>query len=106
MAFEKDDSKKIFEIENKKDDNINQTFDKGIKKLNIKDENEIEIDGEIFEKTTQFNLITKKVLQICKVYNNKGKKNKNIVKAGDGKNMMTKGMSVNNFVKKYKLKYL
>ena len=106
MAFEKDNSKKIFEIENKKDENINQTFDKGIKKLNIKDENEVEIDGEIFEKTTQFNLITKKVLQICKVYNKKARTKRNFPRAGDGKNMMTKGMSVNNFVKKYKLKYL
>ena len=85
--------------------NISQTYVKKIKKLNIKDENEVEIEGEIFEKTSQFNLITKKVLQICKVYNNTRKKSKNIVKAGDGKNMMTKGMSVNNFIRKYKLKY-
>lgn len=105
IAFEEDKTKKFFEQESKKNISINQTYDKRIKKLNIKDENEVEIDGEIFEKTTQFNLITKKVLQICKVYNNKGKKSKKIVKAGDGKNMMTKGMSVNNFIRKYKLKY-
>ena len=105
IAFEKDKNKIFFEQESKKDLNINQTYDKKIKKLNIKDENEVEINGEIFEKTTQFNLITKKVLQICKVYNNTRKKDKNIMKAGDGKNMMTKGMSVNNFIRKYKLKY-
>ena len=105
IAFEKDKNKKFFEQESKKDLNISQTYDKKIKKLNIKDENEVEIEGEIFEKTTQFNLITKKVLQICKVYNNTKKKDKNIVKAGDGKNMMTKGLSVNNFIRKYKLKY-
>ena len=105
IAFEKDKNKIFFEQESKKDLNISQTYVKKIKKLNIKDENEVEIEGEIFEKTTQFNLITKKVLQICKVYNNTRKKDKNIVKAGDGKNMMTKGMSVNNFIRKYKLKY-
>ena len=105
IAFEKDKNKKFFEQESKKDLNIGQTYDKKIKKLNIKDENEVEINGEFFEKTTQFNLITKKVLQICKVYNNTRKKDKNIMKAGDGKNMMTKGMSVNNFIRKYKLKY-
>jgi len=105
IAFEKDKNKKFFEQESKKDLNISQTYDKKIKKMNIKDENEVEIEGEIFEKTTQFNLITKKVLQICKVYNNTRKKSKNIVKAGDGKNMMTKGLSVNNFIRKYKLKY-
>ena len=103
VAFEKDKNKIFFEQESKKDLNISQTYDKKIKKLNIKDENEVEINGEIFEKTTQFNLITKNVLQICKVYNNTKKKDKNIVKAGDGKNMMTKGMSVNNFIRKYKL---
>ena len=105
IAFEKDKNKKFFEQESKRDLSINQTYDKRIKKLNIKDENEVEIEGEIFEKTTQFNLITKKVLQICKAYNNTRKNSKNIVKAGDGKNMVTKGMSVNNFIKKYKLKY-
>ncbi len=105
IAFEKDKNKKFFEQESKKDLNISQTYDKKIKKMNIKDENEVEIEGEIFEKTTQFNLITKKVLQICKVYNNTRKKDKNIMKAGDGKNMMTKGLSVNNFIRKYKLKY-
>ena len=105
IAFEKDKNKIFFEQESKKDLNISQTYVKKIKKLNIKDENEVEINGEIFEKTTQFNLITKKVLQICKVYNNTRKKDKNIMKAGDGKNMMTKGMSVNNFIRKYKLKY-
>ena len=105
IAFEKDKNKIFFEQESKKDLNISQTYDKKIKKLNIKDENEVEINGEIFEKTTQFNLITKKVLQICKVYNNTRKKDKNIMKAGDGKNMMTKGLSVNNFIRKYKLKY-
>ena len=92
MAFGKDKSQKFFELENKKNLNINQTFDKGIKKINIKDENEVEIDGEIFEKTTQFNLITKKVLEKCKVYVNKNGKRKKIMKAGDRKNMMKKGM--------------
>ena len=105
MAFEKDKTQKFFELEKEKDLNINQTFDKGIKKINIKDENEVEIDGEIFEKTTQFNLITKKVLEKCKVYVNKNGKRKKIMKAGDRKNMMKKGMSVNNFIRKNKLKY-
>lgn len=104
MAFEKDKNQQFFEFQRKKSENINQTFDTGIKKANIKDENEVEIDGEIFEKSTQFNLITKKVLQICKVYPYTIKKKK-FPKAGDGKNMMTKGLSVNKFVKKYKLKY-
>ena len=39
IAFEKDKNKKFFEQESKKDLNINQTYDKKIKKMNIKDEN-------------------------------------------------------------------
>ena len=89
----------------KKEANVNQTYDKNlIKPKKIKDENEIEIDGEIFQKTSQFNLITKKILKKCNVYVNKSIKNKNRLKAGDGKNMMTKGLSINNFLKKYKFK--
>ena len=104
MAFENKKSKKNLELENKKKIEINKTFNKGNKKLKFRDENEVEIDGEIFEKNTQFNLITKKMLKICKVISNKSTKNRNKLRAGLGKNMMTKGLSVNNFIKKYNLK--
>ena len=72
--------------------------------MNIKDENEIEIDGEIFEKTQQFHLITKKILKKCNVYSNKNINNRNKLKVGNGKNMMTKGLSIKDFFNKYKLK--
>ena len=104
MAFSDEKSKIFVESEQKKKLDINQTFNKGIKKLNFRDENEVEIDGQVFEKNTQFNLITKKVLKICKVISNKSKKNRNQLRVGFGKNMMTKGLSVNNFMKKYNLK--
>ena len=104
MAFENQKSKKNLDLENKKKIEINKTFNKGNKKLKFRDENEVEIDGEIFEKNTQFNLITKKMLKICKVISNKSTKNRNKLRAGLGKNMMTKGLSVNNFIKKYNLK--
>jgi len=104
MAFSDEKSKIFVESEQKKKLDINQTFNKGIKKLNFRDENEVEIDGQVFEKNTQFNLITKKVLKLCKVISNKSKKNRNQLRAGFGKNMMTKGLSVNNFMKKYNLK--
>ena len=108
IAFAKDNNLKMFKTENKIDNNINQTFNrkmKNIKNKIVKDEDEVEIDGEIFVKTNQFNLITKKILHKCHLYNNKSIKNRNSLKIGTGKNMMTKGLSVNNFMKKYKLKY-
>ena len=106
MAFEKEHKRKIFEFKNE-NDYINQSYKKAIKRthsLNIKDENEVEINGHIYEKNNQFNLITKKILELCNVISNKSKNNMNSLKVGSGKNMMTKGLSIKNFIKKYNLK--
>ena len=104
MAFENDNSLKIFKTENKINQSFNKRFKRNKSKI-LKDEDEVEIDGEIFVKTNQFNLITKKILKKCNIYCNKSTKNKNSLKIGAGKNMMTKGLSVNNFIKKFKLRY-
>ena len=90
MAFENDDLEKLYEKENKNVDNLNKSFSKKIKIINLKNENEVEIGGEIFEKTTQFNLITKKVLQICNIYSDKGKILRKLPKFGKGKNPKNK----------------
>ena len=108
LAFENDYNLKIYKTDDKIENKINQSFNKKIKRNKskiLKDEDEVEIDGEIFVKTNQFNLITKKILQKCHIYTNKSNKNRNSFKAGNGKNMMTKGLSVNNFMKKYNLRY-
>ena len=107
MAFEKEPKQKIIEYKDEKD-NINTNYKKVLKKtqsLNIKDENEVEINGHVYEKTYQFNLITKKILELCNVISIKSKNNTNSLKVGSGKNMMTKGLSIKNFIKKYNLKY-
>lgn len=107
MAFEKEPKRKIFEYKDE-NDNINHSHKKALKKTqspNIKDENEVEINGHVYEKTYQFNLITKKILELCNVISNKSKNNTNSLKVGSGKNMMTKGLSIKNFIKKYNLKY-
>ena len=109
MAFEENNnSLKIFRTENKISHKINQSFNKRFKRNKskiLKDEDEVEIDGEIFTKTNQFNLITKKILRKCNIYCNKSPKNNNSLKIGSGKNMMTKGLSVNSFIKKFNLRY-
>ena len=109
MAFEENNnSLKIFRTENKISHKINQSFNKRFKRNKskiLKDEDEVEIDGEIFTKTNQFNLITKKILRKCNIYCNKSPKNNNSLKIGSGKNMMTKGLSINSFIKKFNLRY-
>ncbi len=41
---------------------------------------------------------------MCKVYSIKNKKNDINLKAGNGKSMITQGMTINDFLKKYQLK--
>ena len=70
---------------------------------NLKEDNEIEIDGKTFSKANQFDLIANKILKLCNVYKNKSLYNNNNLKAGSGKTMITQGMSINKFEKKYGL---
>ena len=70
---------------------------------NLKEDNEIEIDGKTFSKANQFDLIANKILKLCNVYKNKSLHNNNNLKARSGKTMITQGMSINKFEKKYGL---
>ena len=73
----------------------------------LNEEYEIQIGGKIFNKINEFNLIANKILKLCKVYNNKSKYNNSYLKVGDGKTMITQGLSINKFEKKYGLnKYI
>ena len=81
---------------NKKDDyDENKLFDKNI------DEDNIMIDDEIYNKKKQFELITNKILDKCNIFNHKSKFNNTILKKRNGKLMFTRGLSVNQFEKKY-----
>ena len=99
LAFKKETFPNENKIYNKK---------KYIKKINLvsnlNDENEIEIDGKTFSKISQFDLIANKILKSCNVYNNKSLFNNINLKARSGKTMITQGMSINEFEKKYGLK--
>ena len=56
------------------------------------------------EKNTQkLNEVAKKILEECNVYTNKSKFNNSILKAKEGKLMITKGMTIKQFEDKYKL---
>lgn len=64
---------------------------------------EIIIDNEIIAKS-QIELIAKKILKKCNYSHSKSPNNNTSLKKGEGKLMITSGMTVNNFFHKYNLK--
>ena len=53
----------------------------------------------------KMNSMAKKILRKCNVTSIKSKYNDTVLKSNAGKNMITKGLSVEEFINKYKLKY-
>jgi hypothetical protein len=51
----------------------------------------------------QINSISYKVLHTCNIWKNKNKNNNTKLKSGTGKLMMTNGISISEFAKKYNL---
>ena len=68
-----------------------------------KEENKIKIGNDVYYMNCQMGLIANKILNKCNVHHKKNKNNMNSLRVGEGKLMMTKGMTVKNFVSKYKL---
>lgn len=73
------------------------------KKINLVDDNNVLIGNELLHKGTQFDVIASKVLNMCNVYHSKSKHNNTRLKKRAGKMMMTRGMTVSQFEKKYNL---
>ena len=59
------------------------------------------IDDKIFSKKNQFELITSRILYKFNIFNHKSKFNNTILKKRNGKLMFTRGLSINQFEKKY-----
>jgi hypothetical protein len=51
----------------------------------------------------KLDLIAQKILQFCNITHNKSANNNNKLKSGNGKVMITSGLTVNEFKKKYNL---
>jgi len=51
----------------------------------------------------QINNVSFRVLHSCNIWKNKNKNNNTVLKSGEGKLMMTNGISISEFVKKYNL---
>ena len=86
----------------RKDDHDDKTKKKDEIK-NFAEDNNVSIGKKIYLKNTQFNEISSKVLGMCNIYSTKSKFNNTSLKARTGKTMITKGMSVQEFEKKYNL---
>ena len=83
--------------------NIRKLKDKKGSK-NYAENNNVIIGDKLYFKNTQFDKITSKILDMCKVYSNKSKFNNTVHKSKGGKTMITQGMTVGEFEKKYRLK--
>lgn len=68
----------------------------------LDDEEKITIDNETYLKS-QLDLISKKILKKCNFINSKSEFNNKNLKAGNGKLMITSGLTVNEFSKKYNM---
>ena len=91
MAFEKKIKKQPNDKNDKKDKK--ETI------INLKESN----INDIYNKKEQFNLLIKNVLKDCHYLNNKSKNNNSSLKVRNGKTMITRGLSIAQFEKKYKL---
>jgi hypothetical protein len=107
LIFEEDKVKLIGDIAFKKKVATNRIsednfFDENklLFEKNIDEEN-IMIDDKIFSKKNQFELITSRILDKCNIFNHKSKFNNTILKKRNGKLMFTRGLSINQFEKKY-----
>ena len=86
-----------------KKDNENNYKNNEIDKKILVDEHNVLIDGELYYKDSQYDIIANKVLNSCKIYHKKSKYNNCFIKKKEGKLMITHGLSVKDFEKKYHL---
>ena len=101
IAFQKNNN---IEEEIKKEDKENIEEAKIPYNEKIMDENNIVIGNEIYNKKNQFNIIANKILGNCKILKHKSKMNDTILKKRNGKLMITHGLSIDEFEKKFGFK--
>ena len=70
---------------------------------NFTEDNNVVIKNKLFFKNTQFDKISSEILELCNVYSTKSKFNNTVHKSKGGKTMITQGMTVGEFEKKYGL---
>ena len=88
----------------KNDDEEKIKEDEENNKINFFEENNIIVGNEKLDKNKQFDIITKKILGNCNILKHKSKFNDTTLKKRNGKLMITHGLSINQFEKKYGFK--
>ena len=86
-----EENKEIKKIKNQKRNN------------NYTEDNNVIINNKLYYKNSQFDKITNEILELCNVYSTKSKYNNTVHKSKGGKTMITRGMTVGEFEKKYRL---
>ena len=92
MDFKNEQEEQKIVRKNKKTGNKNYTED-----------NNVIINNKLYYKNTQFDQISHKILEMCNIYSPKSKFNNTVHKSKGGKTMITKGMTVGEFEKKYNI---
>ena len=70
---------------------------------NYGEDNNVIVNNKVYYKNSQFDKITSEILEMCNVYSTKSKFNNTVHKSKGGKTMITQGMTVGEFEKKYRL---
>ena len=70
---------------------------------NYTEDNNVIINNKLYYKNTQFDQISHKILEMCNIYSPKSNFNNTVHKSKGGKTMITKGMTVGEFEKKYNI---
>ena len=90
-----------YEIDETDDLNNNNKF---IKKENkFREGNFIVLDKKSYAIKNDMDLLAKRAIKNCNIINNKNESNKNKLKIGNGKLMFTNGLTIKEFLLKYKL---
>ena len=106
IAFKpKKSSYDTFDFKNEEDDEKNILLKNKNKKgnKNYSEDNNVIIKNKLYYKNSQFDKITNEILSMCNVHSPKSKFNNTVHKAKGGKTMITNGMTVREFEKKYRI---
>ena len=92
-----------FKIDEEKEKEVGKKDKNKKGNKNYTEDNNVFIRNKLYLKNTQFNMISNEVLEMCNVHSTKSKFNNTVHKSKGGKTMITNGMTVGEFEKKYRL---
>ena len=104
IAFKNKKSDKFnYKNDDENEENSIGKIRKNKKNRNYTEDNNIFINNKLYLKNSQFDKISGEILEMCNVYSTKSKFNNTSHKSKGGKTMITQGMTVREFEKKYRL---